>query len=256
MNIMLPEIVNLLQNFMWPFVRVSVVLIAAPLFGLEAMNLRIRIAIGFVLTWMIFPLVDVPDVDPLSIFAIQLMINEIIVGVMMGLTLQIVIAAILTSGQAVSSSMGLGMANMVDPNLGNVPTLSQFFLVISMLVFLSLGGHLVIISILVQSFSLLPIGSGLTGTNALEGFLVWSSQIFIGALSLVLPIILGLLMVNVCLGVISRASPSLNVFAVGFPALIPLGFGMVIITMGFIGSRIESLWFAGFQVLNENLLGI
>ncbi|MDG1133109.1 MAG: flagellar biosynthetic protein FliR [Pseudomonadales bacterium] len=256
MNMLLPEIVNLLQNFMWPFVRVSVVLLAAPLFGMEAVNVRVRIAIGFVLTWMIFPLIEVPEIDPLSIFAIQFMLNEIIVGAMMGLTLQVVTAAIITSGQAVSSSMGLGMANMVDPNLGNVPTLSQFFMVISMLIFLALGGHLVIISILVQSFTSLPIGAGLANTNAIQGFLVWSSQIFIGALSLVLPIILGLLMVNVCLGVISRASPSLNVFAVGFPALIPLGFGMVIITMGFIASRMESLWFAGFQVLNENLLGL
>ena len=256
MNMLLPEIVNLLQNFMWPFVRVSVVLLAAPLFGMEAVNVRVRIAIGFVLTWMIFPLIEVPEIDPLSIFAIQFMLNEIIVGAMMGLTLQVVTAAIITSGQAVSSSMGLGMANMVDPNLGNVPTLSQFFMVISMLIFLALGGHLVIISILVQSFTSLPIGAGLANTNAMQGFLVWSSQIFIGALSLVLPIILGLLMVNVCLGVISRASPSLNVFAVGFPALIPLGFGMVIITMGFIASRMESLWFAGFQVLNENLLGL
>ena len=102
----------------------------------------------------------------------------------------------------------------------------------------------------------MPIGAGLANTNAIQGFLVWSSTIFIGALTLVLPIILGLLMVNVCLGVISRASPSLNVFAVGFPALIPLGFGMVIITMGFIISRMESLWFAGFQTLNENLLGL
>jgi flagellar biosynthetic protein FliR len=256
MNMLLPEIVNLLQNFMWPFVRVSVVLLAAPLFGMEAVNVRVRIAIGFVLTWMIFPLIEVPEIDPLSIFAIQFMLNEIIVGAMMGLTLQVVTAAIITSGQAVSSSMGLGMANMVDPNLGNVPTLSQFFMVISMLIFLALGGHLVIISILVQSFTSLPIGAGLANTNAIQGFLVWSSQIFIGALSLVLPIILGLLMVNVCLGVISRASPSLNVFAVGFPALIPLGFGMVIITMGFIASGMESLWFAGFQVLNENLLGL
>lgn len=256
MNMLLPEIVNLLQNFMWPFVRVSVVLLAAPLFGMEAVNVRVRIAIGFVLTWMIFPLIEVPEIDPLSIFAIQFMLNEIIVGAMMGLTLQVVTAAIITSGQAVSSSMGLGMANMVDPNLGNVPTLSQFFMVISMLMFLALGGHLVIISILVQSFTSLPIGAGLANTNAIQGFLVWSSQIFIGALSLVLPIILGLLMVNVCLGVISRASPSLNVFAVGFPALIPLGFGMVIITMGFIASGMESLWFAGFQVLNENLLGL
>ena len=114
-----------------------------------------------------------------------------------------------------------------------------------MLLFLGLGGHLVIISILVQSFTSLPIGEGLANTNAVQGFLVWSSTIF-----------LGLLMVNVGLGVISRASPSLNVFAVGFPALIPLGFGMVIITMGFITSRMESLWFAGFQVLNENLLGL
>lgn len=256
MNMLLPEIVNLLQNFIWPFVRVSVVLLAAPLFGMEAVNVRVRIAIGFVLTWMIFPLIEVPEIDPLSIFAIQFMLNEIIVGAMMGLTLQVVTAAVITSGQAVSSSMGLGMANMVDPNLGNVPTLSQFFMVISMLIFLALGGHLVIISILVQSFTSLPIGAGLANTNAIQGFLVWSSQIFIGALSLVLPIILGLLMVNVCLGVISRASPSLNVFAVGFPALIPLGFGMVIITMGFIASRMESLWFAGFQVLNENLLGL
>lgn len=256
MNMLLPEIVNLLQTFIWPFVRVSVVLLAAPLFGMEAVNVRVRIAIGFVLTWMIFPLIEVPEIDPLSIFAIQFMLNEIIVGAMMGLTLQVVTAAIITSGQAVSSSMGLGMANMVDPNLGNVPTLSQFFMVISMLIFLALGGHLVIISILVQSFTSLPIGAGLANTNAIQGFLVWSSQIFIGALSLVLPIILGLLMVNVCLGVISRASPSLNVFAVGFPALIPLGFGMVIITMGFIASRMESLWFAGFQVLNENLLGL
>ena len=97
MNIMLPEIVNLLQNFMWPFVRVSVVLIAAPLFGLEAINVRIRIAISFVLTWMIFPLVEVPPIDPLSIFAVQLMINEVIVGVMMGLTLQVVICLLYTS---------------------------------------------------------------------------------------------------------------------------------------------------------------
>jgi flagellar biosynthetic protein FliR len=256
MKMLLPEIVNLLQNFLWPFVRVSVMLIAAPLFGMEAMNLRIRIAIGFVLTWMIFPIIEVPEIDPLSIFAVQFMLNEIIVGVMMGLTLQIVTAAIITSGQAVSSSMGLGMANMVDPNLGNVPTLSQFFMVISMLVFLALGGHLVLISILVHSFTSLPIGVGLANTNAIQGFFIWSSQIFIGALTLVLPIMLGLLMVNVCLGVISRASPSLNVFAVGFPALIPLGFSMVIITMGFIVSGMEGLWYAGFQTLNENLLGL
>jgi flagellar biosynthetic protein FliR len=174
----------------------------------------------------------------------------------MGVTLQIVTAAIVLSGHAVSSSMGLGMANMMDPNLGNVPTLSQFLLIIGLLVFLALGGHLVLISVLVQSFTSIPIGTGLLGTNAITGFLTWSSQVFIGAVIMVLPIMLGLLMINGCLGVISRASPSLNVFAVGFPALIPIGFGMVLLSMVLIIGKMEGLWYLAFQTLNENMLGL
>jgi flagellar biosynthetic protein FliR len=148
------------------------------------------------------------------------------------------------------------MANMMDPNLGNVPTLSQFLLIIGLLVFLALGGHLVLISVLVQSFTSVPVGSGLLSTDAISGFLAWSSQVFIGAVIMVLPVMLGLLMINACLGVISRASPSLNVFAVGFPALIPIGFGMVLLSMVVIISKMEGLWFQAFQTLNENMLGL
>ena len=136
------------------------------------------------------------------------------------------------------------------------PTLSQFLLIIGLLVFLSLGGHLVAISILVQSFVTIPVGGGLLSTEAISGFIAFSSQVFIGAIIMVLPIMLGLLMINGCLGVISRASPSLNVFAVGFPALIPIGFGMVLLSMVIIISKMEGLWFEAFQTLNENMLGL
>jgi flagellar biosynthetic protein FliR len=220
------------------------------------MNLRLRILIGFVLTWMIYPFIVIPQVDPFSIGALYGLFNEVTVGALMGVTLQIVTAAIVVSGHAVSSSMGLGMANMMDPNLGNVPTLSQFLLIIGLLVFLALGGHLVLISVLVQSFTSVPVGSGLLSTDAISGFLAWSSQVFIGAVIMVLPVMLGLLMINACLGVISRASPSLNVFAVGFPALIPIGFGMVLLSMVVIISKMEGLWFQAFQTLNENMLGL
>jgi flagellar biosynthetic protein FliR len=205
---------------------------------------------------MIYPFIDIPPVDPFTVGALYGMFNEVTVGALMGVTLQIVTAAIVLSGHAVSSSMGLGMANMVDPNLGNVPTLSQFLLIIGLLVFLALGGHLVLISVLVQSFTSIPIGTGLLGTNAITGFLTWSSQVFIGAVVMVLPIMLGLLMINGCLGVISRASPSLNVFAVGFPALIPIGFGMVLLSMVLIIGKMEGLWYQAFQTLNENMLGL
>ena len=250
------EIVEMLQTFMWPFVRVSAVMMTAPIFSQRALNLRVRIVMGFVLTWMIYPFIEIPQVDPFTVGAIYGLFNEVTVGALMGVTLQIVSAAIIVSGHAVSSSMGLGMANMMDPNLGNVPTLSQFLLIIGLLVFLSLGGHLVLISVLVQSFTSIPVGSGLLSTNAISGFLAWSSQIFIGAVIMVLPVMLGLLMINGCLGVISRASPSLNVFAVGFPALIPIGFCMVLLSMVIIISKMEGLWFQAFQALNENMLGL
>jgi flagellar biosynthetic protein FliR len=256
MTLFVAEIVEMLQTFMWPFVRVSAVMITAPIFSQRALNLRVRIVTGFVLTWMIYPFIDIPQVDPFTVGAIYGLFNEVTVGALMGVTLQIVSAAIIVSGHAVSSSMGLGMANMMDPNLGNVPTLSQFLLIIGLLVFLSLGGHLVLISVLVQSFTSIPVGSGLLSTNAISGFLAWSSQIFIGAVIMVLPVMLGLLMINGCLGVISRASPSLNVFAVGFPALIPIGFCMVLLSMVIIVGKMEGLWFQAFQALNENMLGL
>ena len=256
MTLFVAEIVEMLQTFMWPFVRVSAVMITAPIFSQRALNLRVRIVTGFVLTWMIYPFIDIPQVDPFTVGAIYGLFNEVTVGALMGVTLQIVSAAIIVSGHAVSSSMGLGMANMMDPNLGNVPTLSQFLLIIGLLVFLSLGGHLVLISVLVQSFTSIPVGSGLLSTNAISGFLAWSSQIFIGAVIMVLPVMLGLLMINGCLGVISRASPSLHVFAVGFPALIPIGFCMVLLSMVIIVGKMEGLWFQAFQALNENMLGL
>ena len=256
MTLFVAEIVEMLQTFMWPFVRVTAVMITAPIFSQRALNLRVRIVTGFVLTWMIYPFIDIPQVDPFTVSAIYRLFNEVTVGALMGVTLQIVSAAIIVSGHAVSSSMGLGMANMMDPNLGNVPTLSQFLLIIGLLVFLALGGHLVLISVLVQSFMSIPVGSGLLNTNAIQGLLTWSSQIFIGAVIMVLPVMLGLLMINGCLGVISRASPSLNVFAVGFPALIPIGFCMVLLSIVIIISKMEGLWFQAFQTLNENMLGL
>jgi flagellar biosynthetic protein FliR len=126
-------------------------------------------------------------------------------------------------------------------------------LIIGLLAFLSLGGHLVLISVLVDSYRFIPIGEGLLQTNAVAGFITWSSQMFIGAVSLVLPVLLGLLMINVCLGVISKASPSLNIFAVGFPALIPIGLVLLTLTLTFYYGRLETLWYDGFRFLQSSL---
>ena len=200
-----------------------------------------------------FPLVDVPEIDPFSFGAITGVLHEVFVGGLMGLTLQVVIAALVVGGQVIAGSMGLSMANMIDPNLGNVPTLSQFFLIIGTLLFMSLGGHLVILSVLYSSFELLPIASGRFNTDMILSLMTWSSQIFISAVVIAFPIMIGLLLVNALLGLVSRAAPSLNVFAIGFPALIPVGLIMLLLTMGIWFEQVENLWFRGFNSVNEIL---
>ena len=250
MTLLVSELVVILSQFIWPLIRISAVLLTGPFFSLAAVSYRVRIAIVLVLTWMIFPLVDVPEIDPLSFGAITGVLHEVFVGGLMGLTLQIVIAALVVGGQVIAGSMGLSMANMIDPNLGNVPTLSQFFLIIGTLLFMSLGGHLVILSLLYSSFELLPIASGQFNTDMILALLAWSSQIFIGAVVIAFPIMIGLLLVNALLGLVSRAAPSLNVFAIGFPALIPLGLIMLLLTMGIWFEQVENLWFRGFNSIN------
>ena len=255
MVLLVADIIQLLNQFLWPLVRVSTLLLAGPFFSLAAVNLRVRIAIILVLTWMIYPLVDVPDIDPFSFSAVTGIFHEVLVGGLMGLTLQIVIAALVVAGQAIAGSMGLSMANMIDPNLGNVPSLAQFFLIIGTLLFLSLGGHLVMISVLYSSFELLPIASGGFNTDMILSLLNWSSELFVGAVVIAFPIMIGLLLVNALLGLVSRAAPSLNVFAIGFPALIPLGLGMLLLTMTIWFEQVENLWFVGFSKMTEIIGG-
>jgi flagellar biosynthetic protein FliR len=111
----------------------------------------------------------------------------------------------------------------------------------------------VLISVLVDSYSAVPIGNGMLSLVSIEGFLGWTSQMFIGAVTLVLPVLVALLMINVSLGVISRASPSLNIFAVGFPALIPVGLVLVTLTLTFYYTRLETLWYDSFRFLQQSL---
>jgi flagellar biosynthetic protein FliR len=202
---------------------------------------------------MVYPLTSWPELDPFSAVGIKEVFNQVFIGVMMGLILQVVNAALVVGGQAISASMGLGMANMVDPNMGNVPVISQFLIICSTLLFLGLGGHVLVITMLLESFKLLPIGEMIGGEELLKLVVQWSSMIFLGAVLLAMPILVSLLFINLGLGVITRAAPALNIFAVGFPAMILAGIILLAMSMNSIGFRIQWLWRQGFETLSQAL---
>ncbi len=255
MDVFGPQIIELLQQYLWPMVRVSAFFLTAPFFGLAAINLRVKIGLSMMFTWFVLPGLTVPDIDPFAFSSALLLAQEVMIGVFMGLFLQIVVAALVGAGQLIAGGMGLSMANMIDPNLGNVPTLSQFFLLIGMLLFIALGGHLILLSVLQYSFEAVPLaGEALSGAM-LMGLVNWSGTMFIGAAAIGFPVVFGLLVINASVGLIARAAPSLNVFAIGFPALIPAGLIMLLITTPIWFERLENLWFLAFQNIRTILVG-
>jgi flagellar biosynthetic protein FliR len=128
--------------------------------------------------------------------------------------------------------MGLGFASMVDPQNGQqVPVIAQFYVMTSTLIFLSLDGHLLLIQMLLDSFTSLPIGiDGITKAN-IWTIITWSSRMFAGGLLLTMPILVSLLLINISFGVATRAAPQLNIFSVGFPVTLMLGMILVWLTL-------------------------
>jgi flagellar biosynthetic protein FliR len=253
MDILVSEVVQRFYTLLWPMIRVSAFLLASPFFSLRAVTVRIRVLLAALLTLMVYPLVDWPIIDPYSAAGLREVFNQVLIGAVMGMILQIVNGALVVGGQAVSGAMGLGMANMVDPNMGNVPVISQFFIICSTLIFMGMGGHVLVISLLLESFRSLPIGQMLAPDMLMAVLLQWSTMMFLGALLLALPIMVSLLFVNIGVGVITRAAPALNIFAVGFPAMILVGMVLLATSMTSIGYRIQWLWQESFNIVGQAL---
>lgn len=251
MNFLAADIVERFYTFLWPMLRISALMITAPIFSINAFNVRLRVLMALVLAWLVYPLHRWPVLDPSTAPGLVEVFNQIMIGSVMGLILQVVVAAMVVGGQSIATAMGLSMANMMDPNMGNVPVISQLVIVMSTLIFVGFGGHAIMLGLISESFNSLPIGTSILNQNVYGRVLQWSSMVFLGAVLMALPVMVSLLFINIGLGVVTRAAPSLNIFAVGFPAMIIAGFLILIISMGSIGARIEWLWVQGFAVVRD-----
>ena len=253
MNIALTDLVCKFLVIIWPMLRLSAFLAFTSMFSIRAVNLRIRIVLAFTMAFFVSQQIEIPSIDPLSAAGVMEVARQILIGLTLGLIFQVASAALVVAGQAVSGSMGLTMATMVDPNMGNVPVLSSFFNILGTLIFLGIGGHLVVFGLVIESFKLLPIGQEFFSQDMLGKMIHWSSMMFLGALLIGLPVMMTLLFINVGLGFVARAAPSLNIFTVGFPALILTGFVVLIMSMGNNLSRIQWIWAQSFLMLRSYL---
>lgn len=254
MELFVADLVERFYTALWPFLRIGAMLLAVPILSIDAVTVRIRILLTLMLTFLIYPLVDWPIIDPVSAAGLSEIVNQILIGVLMGLFLQIVTAAVVVGGQAIANAMGLSMATMVDPGLGTVPLVSQFLLILAILIFLSVGGHMLVIGILLRSFETFPVGEAFVQTANFATLVEWSAMIFLGGVLLALPVMVALLLVNAGVGVITRAAPSLNIFAVGFPVFFLTGYAVLILSMSGMAARMQWLWMEGIERVKDFVL--
>jgi flagellar biosynthetic protein FliR len=241
-EIAIAPLIETLAIYIWPFVRIGAFLMVMPLIGGSFTPVRVRLLLAVALTIAIAPIVP-PAVtqDVLSAAGLVMMIQEIGIGVALGFLVQLVFDAIALGGQVIGMSMGLGFAVFLDRARGvSVPVLGQLFLMLAMLVFLALDGHLTMIQLLAQSFRAWPISEGGLTIPILSELLMWTSQLFVFAIKIALPAITALLIVNLSFGVMSRAAPTLNLFAVGFPVAMLLGFVVIFLNMGNLVENVSS----------------
>jgi flagellar biosynthetic protein FliR len=233
-----------LAVLLWPLSRVLGLIAASPLFGNTAVPVSVKVSLGVVLAAIMAPaLATLPAVDPMSMQGMLILAQEMLIGLGMGFTMRVVFAAIEMAGEVSSLTMGLGFASFFDPNTaGRSSAVSQMLTLIATMAFLAMNAHLVLLETLAESFITMPISATPMSTGAPLALALWGGKIFSTGLQLALPIVAALLITNVALGILTRAAPQLNLFGVGFPITLTVGFLLIGVTLPYLNMPIQN-WF-------------
>lgn len=227
------QLAQWLADFFWPLVRITAMMMASPIFSVRQIPVRLRLILAVLITLVVQPVLpSVPVVSVFSPDALIILVQEIGVGVALGLLMQMVFAALIFGGQIMAFSMGLGFANMMDPTNGvQVPVIAQFWLILAMLAFLMMNGHLVLITAIVDTFTVIPVATDGISRAGIYELLSWASRMFAAGILMAMPVIISLLLINIGMGVVSRAAPQLNIIAIGFPVTLLMGFILIWVTL-------------------------
>lgn len=228
------QLMQFIGQYIWPMLRIGAFYFAVPVIGARTVPARVRLILMMLTTLLLVPVLPAaPVVSLLSLQAVEMVIQEVLTGLALGFTMQVVLHVFVLAGQYIAMKMGLGFAAMNDPSSGvSVTVISQFYLLLSTLLFLSTNGHLVVLQLLIDSFYSFPIGGDGLGAASYAVIAHLGSWMFSAALLIALPLFTSLMIVNMSFGVMSRSAPQMNVFTVGFPITLVLGMALVWYSLG------------------------
>lgn len=230
--------------FSYPLIRILAFIAAAPLWSTAGIPRRTRLILALGITIAIAPtLPPMPNIPPDSFSGLWIIAQQMLVGIGMGFAVRIVFSALDIAGEFIGFQMGLGFATFYDPmNSSQTPVITEFFNLFSLLLFLSLNGHLIYIATLAQSFHAIPISSEPLGQASWLNLVELGGKIFSTGLLIALPIVIALMITNIALAVLTRAAPQLNIFSLGFPLTLVMGFVAIAASLNYLATPLQALY--------------
>jgi len=206
----------------------------APLLGATTIPIKVRLLLVLTLSIAVFPLVPPVAVVPQSFPALAVAVGgEILIGITMGFALSLLFMGIQLGAELISYQMGFAMARLIDP-MSQVSTtvLSQFYLLLTTLIYVLQQGHLILISRLAHTFRTVPLLAGFEPQRALRMIVLIITEAFQLGIRIAGPAVVALFLSSLALGFISRTMPQLNILAAGFPVRITLGMLILVVSIG------------------------
>lgn len=216
-----------ITNFLFILLRVSIVMSLLPFFGSKNVPAQFKIGLVFATAIILTPVIDFTVAKADIPFVVM---REIIMGIVLGLLARFVFLAVEIAGQVMSNAMGLSLATVFNPEFGQSTELAHTYGIITMLIFLAMDAHHDLISLFVRSYEWIPAGGIAIGDVAAE-VISATSLIFIMAVKISAPVVIAMLITNLLLGFLYKAAPQMNIFFIGYPLYLLVGFIVIFISM-------------------------
>lgn len=223
--------------FLLMLTRITGIFMISPFFGSLNIPIYFRAGTAVAFAVVLFPAVDALGIAPapesMLMYAVALL-TELFVGWLIGFVAFVSFSAINMAGKIMDMQVGFAIVNVVDPTSGQqIPLIGSFLYNLSVMIFLVVNGHHMIIAALAESFRAVPLLTAEPSLSLAAIFTDFTAGVFLTGMKIALPVTFAILLTNTGLGILARTMPQLNIFVVGLPMHIMIGLGMLMMVIPF-----------------------
>lgn len=242
------------STFLFVFVRTGAVIMTAPIFGALNVPMQVKAGLSFVIALILTQITAYVPLPQGFVSLVLSLLGEMLIGAAIGLCVRFIFTGIEFAGQVASFQMGIGMASAYDPiNSAQVTVFGKMMSILTLLIFLSVNGHLMVLMALSRSFEVIPPYGFHLSSSLIEGMVNFSKEIFLLAIKFSAPVMAILIFVNIGLGIMARTVPQLNMFVVGFAITIMVGFVVMALSLPVFETAVigmfDRMWNGVFELI-------